>query len=145
MLKQVLFTIAINKFESIAKTKSYAAENEVRLLYKPKDSKFLINFYDEEYRRTSKVLFYNMYNHIRETFEKLHLNKSYYECIGGRIRKVCKMSLTPLMMYNPIKEIILGPNCTQGKKELIEFARQNGFMISSKNVKKSHIKPRNTK
>ena len=62
MLKQVLFTIAINKFESIAKTKSYAAENEVRLLYKPKDSKFLINFYDEEYRRTSKVLFYNKRN-----------------------------------------------------------------------------------
>ena len=43
------------------------------------------------------------------------------------------------------KEIILGPYCMQDKKELIDFARKNGFMINLRNVKESHIKPRNTK
>lgn len=145
MIKRLLFSIVINKFESMAKTPNYKPEQEVRLLYKPKDSKFLINFYDEAYKQTDNVLYNNMYKHTNEVLEELKLNTIGFECIGGRIRKVCKMSLVPLMMYNPIKEIVLGPYCTQDKKELIEFAHLNGFMIRSKDVKQSRIKPRNTK
>ena len=145
MIKRLLFSIVINKFESMAKTPNYKLEQEVRLLYKPKDSKFLINFYDEAYKQTGNVLYNNMYKHTNEVLEELKLNTIGFECIGGRIRKVCKMSLVPLMMYNPIKEIVLGPYCTQDKKELIEFAHLNGFMIRSKDVKQSRIKPRNTK
>lgn len=145
MIKRLLFSIVINKFESMAKTPNYKPEQEVRLLYKPKDSKFLINFYDEAYKQTGNVLYNNMYKHTNEVLEELKLNTIGFECISGRIRKVCKMSLVPLMMYNPIKEIVLGPYCNQDKKELIEVAHLNGFMIRSKDVKQSRIKPRNTK
>lgn len=145
MIKSLLFSIVVNKFESMAKTSNYESEQEVRLLYKPKDSKFLINLYDEEYKQTGNVLYHNMYKHTNEALEELKLNTIDFECIGGRVRRVCKMSLVPLMSHNPIKEIILGPYCMQDKKELIDFARKNGFMINLRNVKESHIKPRNTK
>lgn len=144
-IKRLLFSIVISKFESMAKTPNYSTEQEVRLLYNPKDSRFLINFYDLEYKQTNNVLFHNMFKHSTEVLENLKLNRIDFDCISGRIRKVCKMSLVPLMSYNPIKEIILGPYCAQGKKELIEFARQNGFMINFRTVKKSHIKPRDIK
>lgn len=145
MIKSLLFSIVISKYESMAKTSNYESEQEVRLLYKPKDANFLMKVCDDEYRSSGNIIFYNISRNIRDALNELHLNKVQYECIGGRVRKLYKMSLLPLMMYNPIKVIILGPYCTQDKKGLIEFARQNGFMISSKDVKQSRIKPRNTK
>ena len=99
----------------------------------------------EIYEQTGNVIYHNMYKHTNEALEELKLNTIDFECIGGRVRKLCKMSLVPLLSYSPIKEIILGPYCKQDKKELIEFARKNGFMINLRNVKESHIKPRNTK
>ena len=142
-LKKLMFSIVINKFESLSKINNFEADNEVRLLFKPKDCNFLLSFYNDTYEETKNELFKNMYLHTQQAIDGLNLNEMSFECMSGQIRKVYKLSLKPLLKYKPINEIILGPRCSLNKNELLEFLRNYGFNIKLTNIKNSKIKLRN--
>ncbi|MDR2593154.1 MAG: DUF2971 domain-containing protein [Fibromonadaceae bacterium] len=158
-------TDTLSHFKPILKTKNYIDESEVRIIFDrnqflsnknrlkrnfdandPIIQKFLENYSDEALEdasikgKGSEIISAYLYDTLFESAKQLSMNSSpKFKVMSCVIRKYMELNMKTIWNRQPIKEVILGPNCKTNLDEFNEFLKENG--VSCKAVK-SNIKNR---
>jgi hypothetical protein len=158
-------TDALSHFKPILKMKNYKDETEVRILFDknrfqsninmlkskfnandPIIKRLLKNFSNEilEDEHTKEkgleVISVYLYKTLFESAKQLNMNSlSKFRVMSGVIRKYMELNMRVIWDKQPIKKVILGPNCRTNIKELNEFLKSNDVLCK---VDKSKIKNR---
>ena len=156
-LKEQIPTDMLFHFEPILKTINYKDESEVRLLFnrnqfqlrKEKykgnfnaNNPIIKKFRDAPSRRNfenAKVngkgveaLFAYAYDILIKSAEKMKFNDlPKFRVVSGVIRKHIELNMEYIWDKQPIKKVILGPNCKTDIKEINEFLKANKILCEA--------------
>jgi len=157
-------TNALSHFKPRLKIKNYKDESEVRILFDrnqfqsnknmlknnfdandPIIKKYLKNPSDEAFDNASaqkgiEILFAYLYETLFESAAQLTMSSlPKFRVMSGVIRKYMELNMRIIWNKQPIKKVILGPNCKTNIKELNEFLKSNDVLCKAV---KSKIKNR---
>ena len=131
-----LYNTIYYKLSKVVKSSNYKAENEYRFFYNDmrKSANILLNCLDgNEINETKK-------DTLLEIMHKVDKQLGYKEdfvCANGKIRKCCKINITPIINKNIISKIIIGSKCKNSIDDIKVFLKH--YDISIKQVVSSQI------
>jgi len=138
ILREVAYTTAISCFKPKLKIENYIDEAETRMLFCRSQFQLYKKLF--EYKLGTDRSLDNFYKALVKPAENLNLDSPpEFKVMSGVIRKYMELKMDKIWYKQPIKEVILGPNCKTNIDECKEFLEAKG--ISCK-VDESKIKNR---
>lgn len=135
----IYFIMHFAQARALFKSQSFCAENEYRLFFDPKEYEFYHNtiLQFKEVNGNSVEESIRDYNYNKEIIHFLEQNKKFALMRNG-INSYLPLNLNLFGKEKGslIKQIILGPKCTQSIEELKDFLLSNGY---DTNISKSEI------
>ena len=135
----IYFIMHFAQARALFKSQSFCAENEYRLFFDPKEYEFYHNtiLQFKEINGNSVEESIRDYNYNKEIIHFLEQNKKFALMRNG-INSYLPLNLNLFGKEKGslIKQIILGPKCTQSIEELKDFLLSNGY---DTNISKSEI------
>jgi hypothetical protein len=136
ILRESAYKTALSHFKPKMKKINYESEAEVRMLFCRSEFQLYMNLFSKD--KTSSN---SLYSAFSEPAKKLTLDSSpKFTAIAGTIRKYIELNMEQIWYRQPIKEVILGPNCNTNIEEFNEFLKENKVSCEAK---ESEIKNRN--
>lgn len=124
-----ILPVAYTNMKSFVKANSFSDEDEVRLYFNPKSILTARKIMNDVFPKLSEGNV--MCNNIRKNYEKMisdmEIEEVKFYLFRTGIRSYHKMCLKEIWGNGLIPEIMLGPMCTQDKKELRAFLDVNGL------------------
>jgi len=128
LLRRRTYTTTLSRFKPKLKIKNYIDESETRMLFCRSQFQLYKDFFPD------------IYNIIAKSVENLNLDSSpEFKIMSGVIRKYIELKMDAIWYKQPIKEVILGPNCKTNIDEFKEFLKSNDVSCE---VEPSNIKNR---
>ena len=125
ILRELAYTTAISCFKPKLKIENYIDESETRMLF----CRSQFQIYKDLFKDKSNNL-------IIKPAETLNLGSSpEFKVMSGVIRKYMELKMDKIWYKQPIKEVILGPNCKTEKKEFKEFLEAKGISCKAEESK----------
>jgi len=136
-LRELTYISAISCFKPKLKIENYIDESETRMLFCRSQFQLYKNLFESKLGINNLSDFYNA---IIKPAGTLNLDSPpEFKVMSGVIRKYMELKMDKIWYKQPIKEVILGPNCKTNIDEFNEFLKSND--VSCK-VEKSKIKNR---
>jgi hypothetical protein len=138
ILRKLTYTTVLSRFKPKLKIINYKDESETRMLFCRSQFQLYKNtFKDESGTNNSSN---NFYNAMVKPATSLNIDGSpKFKVISGVIRKYMELEMEKIWDKQPIKEVVLGPNCKTKIEECNEFLGANKV---SCNAVESEIKNR---
>ena len=126
---RLVLPLAYNEMKNFIKVDSFYDEDEIRLLYSSMSlntvSKIIKNIVAPN--RANTEYHKELYRNYIEMIDNLDIKEKKYSVFSTGIRSYYNLCLKEVWGQGLISEIILGPMCTQDKKELRAFLNANGL------------------
>jgi hypothetical protein len=130
LLRKLTYTTALSRFKHKLKIINYKDEAETRMLFCRSQFQLYKNIFKD--KSGINNLSNNFYNAIVKPTESLNLDSSpEFKVISGVIRKYMELKMEKIWDKQPIKEVILGPNCKTKIEEYNEFLEANGVLCKA--------------
>jgi len=127
-LRKLAYITALSRFKPKLKITNYKDEAETRMLF----CRNLFQVCQNLFKDKSS----NFYNSLIRPAEYLNLgNQPEFKVMSGVIRKCIELKMNKIWDKQPIKEVILGPNCKTEIKEFNEFLEAKGISCKAKESK----------
>jgi len=136
--KKFAYSTTLSRFEPKLKIMNYKDESETRMLF----CRNQFQLYERLFKNKpdGNSLLKEFYNVLVKPAENLNMNFSpKFIVISGVIRKYIELKMEAIWNRQPIKGVILGPNCKTDIKEFNEFLKSNEVLCEAE---KSNIKNR---
>jgi hypothetical protein len=130
LLRRLTYTTTLSRFKPKLKTENYIDESETRMLFCKSQFQSYKNLFEDNLGIGN--LFNNFYNAMIKSAETLNLDSSpEFKVMSGVIRKYIELKMEAIWDKQPIKEVILGPNCKTEIKEFNEFLEAKGILCKA--------------
>jgi hypothetical protein len=137
-LRELTYISAISCFKPKLKIKNYIDESETRMLFCRSQFQLYKKLFEGKLGIDRSLD--NFYNSLVKPAENLKLDRPpEFKVMSGVIRKYIELKMEAIWDKQPIKEVILGPNCKTEIKEFEEFLKSKD---ASCKVEESSIKNR---
>ena len=132
-LRELTYISAISCFKPKLKIENYIDEAETRMLFCRSQFQLYKNLFESKLGINNLSGFYNS---IIKPAGTLNLDSPpEFKVMSGVIRKCIELKMNKIWDKQPIKEVILGPNCKTEIKEFNEFLEAKGISCKAKESK----------
>jgi len=122
-LKKLTYTNTLSRFKPKLKIENYKDESETRILF----CRSQFQLYKKFFKANP-----DLYNAHVKPAEELNLNEEpEFKVRSGVMRKYIELGLEAIWDKQPIKEVILGPNCKANIDEFNEFLELNKVLCKA--------------
>jgi len=137
-LRKLIYTTALSHFKPKLKIINYKDEAETRMLFcRNQFQSYKKLLENKSSTNNSTGVFYDTIVKPAKSLNIDGLPK--FKIVSGVIRKYMELKMEKIWVEQPIKEVILGPNCKTKREECEEFLKANEVLCK---VVKSKIKNR---